>query len=185
MKIKDADILMVPGLGNSSPFHWQTRWQERMSTARRVEQIDWDHPERDAWVAALAGAVDEATKPVILIAHSVGVLTVVHAAPQFDKGRIAGAFLVGPSDWERDSLKEQFGLHGFDPVPRKPLGFPALVLASANDHTCRIEKAEHWARDWDSRFGNAGEAGHFEPESGHGPWPEGLMAFAKFSQSLG
>ena len=44
------------------------------------------------------------------------------------------------------------------------------------------EKAEHWARDWAVHFGNAGEAGHFTEASGHGPWPEGLMAFAKFTQ---
>lgn len=185
MKIKDADIIMVPGLGNASPFHWQSRWQERMSTARRVEQDDWDMPRRDAWVSRLVEAVEEARKPVILIGHSVGVLTIVHAAPQLDSKRIAGAFLVGASDWEREGMAEKFGDHGFAPVPREPLGFPGLMLASSNDPTCAVEKAEHWARDWDVRFGNAGEAGHFEPESGHGPWPEGLMAFAKFAQAIG
>ena len=185
MKIKDADIIMVPGLGNASAFHWQSRWQEKMSTARRVEQDDWDKPRREAWVRKLVDAVAEAKKPVILIAHSVGVLTVVHAAPLLDHKKIAGAFLVGASDWEKPTLAEKFGDHGFAPVPREPLGFPALMLASSNDHTCDIAKAEAWAADWQVRFGNAGEAGHFEPESGHGPWPEGLMAFAKFAQSLG
>ncbi|WP_300540984.1 alpha/beta hydrolase [Maricaulis sp.] len=183
MKIKDSEILIVPGLGNSSPFHWQTRWQDNMSTARRVEQDDWNRPRRDAWVARLDEEVARAEKPVILVAHSVGVLTVAHAAPRL-AGKIAGAFLVGPSDWERPELKEKYGEHGFDPVPRKPLGFAGLLLASSNDPTCNITKAEAWARDWDIRFGDAGEAGHFEPESGHGPWPEGLMAFAKFTQSL-
>lgn len=185
MKIKDADIIMVPGLGNASAFHWQSRWQDKMSTARRVEQDDWDTPRRDAWVARLVEAVAEAEKSVILIAHSVGVLTVVHAARQLDAGKIAGAFLVGASDWEKPEMADKFGDHGFAPVPREPLGFPALMLASSNDHTCDIDKAEAWASAWQVKFGNAGEAGHFEPESGHGPWPEGLMAFAKFAQSLG
>ena len=184
MKIKDSEILIIPGLGNSSAFHWQSRWQDKMSTARRVEQDDWDNPNRDAWTARLVEAVDAAKKPAILVAHSVGVLTVVHAAPQLDRSKIAGAFLVGASDWERDTLEERFPGHGFNPVPRKPLGFPGLMLASSNDETCLIEKAENWARDWDVRFGDAGEAGHFTEESGHGPWPEGLMAFAKFTQSL-
>lgn len=183
MKIKDADILIVPGLHNASPFHWQSRWADKMSMARRLEQDDWDMPRRDAWVARLVEAVDEADKPVILVAHSLGVLTVAHAAPQMT-GKIAGAFLVGASDWERPELKDKYGEHGFDPAPRQPLGFAGLMLASSNDPTCHITKAESWARDWDVRFGNAGEAGHFEPESGHGPWPEGLMAFAKFTQSL-
>lgn len=184
MKIKDSEILIIPGLGNASAFHWQSRWQDKMSTARRVEQDDWDNPNMQAWTARLVEAVEAAEKPAILVAHSVGVLTVVHAAPRLDASSIAGAFLVGASDWERDSLAERFPNHGFAPVPRKPLGFKGLMLASSNDETCSIDKAEHWARDWDVRFGDAGEAGHFTEESGHGPWPEGLMAFAKFTQSL-
>ena len=184
MKIKDCELLIIPGLGNASPFHWQSRWQDKMSTARRVEQDDWDMPRRANWANRLIDEVKKAEKPVILIAHSVGVLTVVHAAPGFG-GKVAGAFLVGASDWERPELKDKYGDHGFDPVPRTPLGFPGLMLASSNDPTCNLLKAEAWARDWGMRFGNAGEAGHFEAESGHGPWPEGLMAFAKFTQSLG
>lgn len=183
MKIKDSEILMVPGLHNASPFHWMSRWQDNMSTARRVEQDNWDRPQREIWANRLVDAVGAAERPVLLIAHSVGVLTVVHAAPAIAP-KIAGAFLVGASDWERPELKEKYGDHGFDPVPRTPLGFPGLLLASSNDPTCNILKAEAWARDWDVRFGNAGEAGHFEPESGHGPWPEGLMALARFTQGL-
>ncbi|MWC39023.1 alpha/beta hydrolase, partial [Brucella abortus] len=26
MKVKDADILIIPGYTNSGPDHWQTRW---------------------------------------------------------------------------------------------------------------------------------------------------------------
>lgn len=184
MKIKDSEILIIPGLHNASPFHWQSRWEEKMSTARRVVQADWGNPNRDRWVEPVIEAVAKAEKPAILVAHSVGVLTVVHAAPELDKTRLAGAFLVGASDWERDELEAKYPGHGFAPVPRKPLGFKALMLASSNDETCSVEKAEHWARDWDVQFGNAGEAGHFTETSGHGPWPEGLMAFAKFTQSL-
>jgi len=184
MKLKDADILIIPGLGNSSPQHWQSGWQAKMSSARRVEQDDWDRPNRKRWVARLVEAVEQADKPVMLIAHSVGVLTVIHAAAHFPKGKVAGAFLVGVSDWERASLAKKFGDHGFAPVPREPLSFPAMLLASSNDHTCDFDKAEDWARAWGARFGNAGEAGHFEPSSGHGPWPEGMMAFAKFIQSV-
>lgn len=184
MKIKDSEILIIPGLRNASAFHWQSRWEDKMSTARRVEQADWDHPQRDVWIKPVIAAVDAAEKPAILVAHSVGVLTVAHAAAHFTPGKVAGAFLVGASDWERDELEQKFPGHGFAPVPRKPLGFKGLLLASSNDETCSVQKAEHWARDWDVQFGNAGEAGHFTEASGHGPWPEGLMAFAKFTQSL-
>ena len=46
MRSSDCDNLIIPGLGGSGPVHWQTRWQEKLSTARRVEQADWDRPDR-------------------------------------------------------------------------------------------------------------------------------------------
>jgi|GEM_PF-2964508 len=31
------DILMVPGLNNSGPGHWQTIWEQSVPRARRVD----------------------------------------------------------------------------------------------------------------------------------------------------
>ena len=69
MKIKDADILIIPGLGNSSPFHWQSRWQQNMSTARRVEQDDWDNPARESWTGRVIEAVAEAYPERVALVH--------------------------------------------------------------------------------------------------------------------
>ena len=97
MKASDADILIIPGYTNSGPDHWQTRWQSRLSTARRVEQEAWSKPVREDWVANVAKAVNEAEKPVVLVAHSLGVATAVQAIPEFRKP-VAGAFFVAPPD---------------------------------------------------------------------------------------
>ena len=75
MKVAEADILIVPGYTNSGPDHWQSRWQGRLSTARRVEQDAWAKPVREDWTARFAEAVNEATRPVVVIAHSLGVAT--------------------------------------------------------------------------------------------------------------
>ena len=69
MKIKEVEILIVPGYTNSGPDHWQTRWEQKLSTARRVEQEQWSKPERDVWVDKLIDEVNKATKPVVLVAH--------------------------------------------------------------------------------------------------------------------
>jgi hypothetical protein len=132
----------------------------------------------------LKAEIEAATKPVILVAHSVGVLTVAHAAKDGMSEKVAGAFLVGPSDWERPEMEQKFPGHGFAPVPTTPLGCPALVLASSNDPTCETETAEHWAKSWTARFSVAGEVGHFNESDGFGPWPEGIMAFAHFAKTL-
>lgn len=38
MKISEADILIIPGLHGSDSDHWQSRWEAKFSTGRRVEQ---------------------------------------------------------------------------------------------------------------------------------------------------
>ncbi len=140
MKVKDADILIVPGYTNSGPDHWQTRWQSKLSTARRVEQADWSNPDRDDWVEALAAAVDAATRPVVLVAHSLGVSTVVHAAASFRKP-VAGAFLVAPPDLANPEIRPKH-LMTFGPYPRDPLPFPSILVASRNDPFCAFDVAE-------------------------------------------
>ena len=37
-------MLVLPGIGDSGPQHWQTRWEARNPAFRRVIQCDWDHP---------------------------------------------------------------------------------------------------------------------------------------------
>jgi len=182
MKVKDADILIVPGYTNSGPDHWQSRWEAKLSTARRVEQAEWSKPVREDWTQVLANAVNEATRPVVLVAHSLGVATVVQAVPQF-ANRVAGAFLVAPPDVANPSIRPKH-LMTFGPYPRDPLPFPSMVAASSNDPFCALDVAEDIAAAWGSLFVHAGEAGHINADSGFGPWPEGSMAFANFLTRL-
>ncbi|MBL8565674.1 MAG: serine hydrolase family protein [Hyphomicrobiaceae bacterium] len=194
MKTSDVEILIVPGWSGSGPDHWQSRWQRNLRTARRVEQSDWLHPDRDAWVAALieAAATTAPDKPVILIAHSLGVATVAHAAARLPAGSIAGAFLVGPADVDnadRWPVTEGYTFNkshnGFAPLPLRPLGFPSVLIASSNDPYCSFDRATALGAAWGSTLVPAGEAGHINVASGHGPWPEGLMRLGWFLKKLG
>jgi hypothetical protein len=182
MKVSEADILIIPGLGNSGPEHWQSRWQSKLSSARRMHHDDWHTPSRKAWVDALLTAVGDPAKPVVLVAHSIGVATIAHAAPKL-VGRVAGAFLAGMSDWNRAEVLPGLA-HDFAPLPREPLPFPSMLVGSRNDPWCDFDVAGDHANAWGSFFMDAGEAGHINAESGHGPWPEGTMVFARFLAAL-
>ncbi|PLP61205.1 alpha/beta hydrolase [Mesorhizobium loti] len=182
MKVKDTDILIVPGYTNSGPDHWQSRWEAKLSTARRVEQAEWSKPVREDWTARVAEAVNEATKPVVLVAHSLGVPTAIQALPLCRKP-IAGGFFVAPPDVANPKIKPKH-LMTFGPYPRDPLPFPSMVIASRNDPFCDFEIAEDLAGAWGSLFIDAGETGHLNSDSGHGPWPEGSMTFAHFLSRL-
>jgi len=70
------------------------------------------------------------------------------------------------------------------PIPRAPLPFPSVLIASSNDPYCQHERAGEFALSWGSAFIDAGEAGHINIESGHGPWPEGLMRLGWFLKNL-
>lgn len=182
MKVKDADILIIPGYTNSGPDHWQTRWQAKLSTARRVEQAEWSKPVREDWVSEVARAVNETDRPVVLVAHSLGVATAVQALPQL-RNRVAGGFFVAPPDVANPDIRPRH-LMTFGPYPREPLPFPSIVVASRNDPFSSFEAAEDIAGAWGSLFLDAGESGHINAESGHGPWPEGSMTFAQFMTRL-
>lgn len=181
MRSSDLDLLIVPGWQGSGPDHWQSRWERRLSTARRVAQADFDNPDRAQWTARLMEEVAQAQRPVVLIAHSLGVPLVVHAAPHLPAGKVVGAFLVAPPDVE--ALDEK-ALASFAPLPTAPLPFPSVVVASRNDPYCAFARAEDLAYAWGAAFVDAGEAGHVNAESGHGPWPEGSMRLLGFLQSL-
>lgn len=182
MKVSEAEILIVPGYTNSGEHHWQTRWQKRLSTARRVEQAEWSKPVREDWVQRVADAVNTADRPVILVAHSLGVPTVLHAIPKFCKP-VAGAFLVAPPEVTNPEIRPKH-LMTFGPYPQDALPFPSITIASRNDPFGSYGHAEAMSQAWGSMLIDAGEAGHINAESGHGPWPEGSMVFAQFVSGL-
>ena len=73
-----ATVLIVPGLGGSGPAHWQSIWQTRNTSFRRVTERDWDVPNLEEWLANLERAVREAEVPIVLVAHSLSCSLVVH-----------------------------------------------------------------------------------------------------------
>ena len=184
MKTSDCDILIVPGHENSGVDHWQSRWERQLSTAHRIEQDSWDAPFKDAWVERIVRDVKRAKRPVVLVGHSLGVVAIAHAAPLLPRDRVQGAFLVGLPDVERPGFVPTID-PAFAPIPHDPLPFPSVLVASRTDPHCEFAKAEDIAYAWGSAVVDAGDAGHLNTESGHGPWPEGLMRFAGFLKRLG
>ncbi len=183
MKIAECDVVIVPGLGNSGPDHWQSRWQAKFPNARRVLLRDWDGGTRLERVKSVIDAVDVCIKPVVLVAHSLGIWAVAHAASQLDTAKVRGAFLVGPPDIEDRDFPYALDASYF-PVSRQPLPFPTLVAASRTDPYGSLDFARALARDWNAQFVDVGESGHINTASGHGPWPEGLMRFAGFMKTI-
>lgn len=177
----DFQILLVPPWENASAKHWMRVWQRKYPRFLRIEQQDWMTPSRNEWVKTLDEYICEQTKPVILVAHSLGTITVAHWATEYNRP-IAGAFLVAPPDVERADTPAE--IKNFAPVPLIKFNFPSVVAASENDNYISLSRAEFFAGKWRSQFINVGAAGHINAKSGHGEWQQGEHLLREFIEQI-
>lgn len=178
-----ARVLLLPGYGNSGPAHWQTRWQQKHSDFRRVQQRDWHNPVSHEWIAALDVAIADAGPDVILVAHSLACLTVAQWATALDtpaasrQPRIAAALLVAPPDPAGVHFPAQ--AQGFAQLPQTVLPFKTIVVLSNDDPYDQNHCGERLAAQWGSDLVRLDRAGHINSDSGLGEWPAGLALLAQ------
>jgi len=163
-------VLLLPGLYDSGPEHWQSHWEAENPSFLRVRQRDWETPDRREWVETLHQAISAEPGPVVLVAHSLACCLVAHWAAAH-RGNVQGALLVAPSDVEAPTYPT--GTTGFAPMPLARLSFRSIVVASTNDEYVTLARAEHFAAAWGSRLEVAGPLGHINSASRLGSWPEG------------
>ncbi len=175
-----TQYLILPGLGNSGPAHWQTYFEHSAPNFKRVEQTQWDAPNCATWIDTIDRAVlDYHPSQVVLIAHSLACCTIAHWANKYQR-TIKGALLVAPSDIENPVYA--FPATGFVPIPLQVIPFKTLVVASANDPWVSIERAQYFANSWGSTLINIGDAGHINADSGFGKWEQGLRFLDLFDK---
>ena len=180
-----SHYLIVPGWHGSGPDHWQSHWQTQLPHSSRTQVNSWSHPQLQDWVSSLEHAVAQARGHIILIAHSLGCVTVAHWAATRPNSmtKIQGALLVAPADVERGSVNQS--LAAFGPIPLAPLPFPSLVVGSTNDHTASLERIQHFANEWKSALHIIRDAGHINSASGHTHWRDGLRLLKCFEKDGG
>jgi predicted alpha/beta hydrolase family esterase len=159
--LSEFRVLVVPGLQNSGPEHWQSRWQRLYARFGRVVQDDWDTPDLPAWSARVTASRQQDRRPALLVAHSFGCLASVHSIAA-DPAQVAGLLLVAPAD------PGKFGVAG--QLPWLALPCPSTMIASTDDPWMSLDNAALWARRWGSQFVNAGALGHINAGSGLGAW---------------
>jgi predicted alpha/beta hydrolase family esterase len=172
-------VLILPGLGNSGPEHWQTHWQKKNPAFARVEQRDWDTPDRDHWIATLDRAIAAQPAPPLLIAHSLACALVAHWADKHGRA-LHGALLVAPADVESD-LHTPPEVRGFAPIPLSRIPGRTIVAASADDPFVDPARAREFAAAWGAKLVEVGKHGHINSASGLGDWPQGRALLAELT----
>jgi uncharacterized protein len=168
-------ILLVPGLRDHVPEHWQTHLEAKIPGARSVPPLEANKLSCAARVAELDRALRSIDGPVLLVAHSAGVMITVHWAREHRR-EIAGALLVTPPDFERPlpdgyPARSTLEAQGWLPSPNARLPFPSVVCASRNDPLAQFNVVAAMAQNWGSRLVDLGDVGHLNPASGYGEWP--------------
>lgn len=173
-------VLILPGWHNSGPDNWQSHWERAFPSMQRVIQDDWERPDYARWAERLSDRIMQCDRPVILIAHSLGTSLATRWAEAGDTGRVAGAFLVAPTDRDTDAALANSAITGFAPMRLKTLPFPSMVVASNNDPHVNPERARQFAQAWGSRYIDIGSSGHIGASEKLGLWPQGLVLFGRF-----
>lgn len=165
----------MPGLRDHVPGHWQTLLASRLPGVRTVAAMCRQRLDCKARVDAIEREAARIDGPIVLVAHSGGVIATIHWARQTQRA-VRGALLATPADFERPlpgsyPSMEALGDAGWLPVPRDALPFRSIVAASRNDPlasyarlcTCEgvAKQARRPGRGWPS-----------QPPSGLGDWPQ-------------
>lgn len=158
----------VPGLGGSGEKHWQTWLEATQPDFQRIEQQNWNEPDIDLWVKDLDSQLENYDiNEVILVAHSLGCLTVAEWTKRTNK-KPKGALLVAPPDIE--VVRKGLNPDMFQEKPLQKLDFSTVLIASMTDPWATIDTARNYADCWGSKFINIGDAGHINAISGHYEW---------------
>ncbi len=175
---RQATILIVPGLRDHVEDHWQTHLERKLSSVRKVVSVpplETDKLSCAARVSAVRQAIEAIEGPIMVVAHSAGVIMMVHWAQKHTR-KLEGVLLAAPPDFKSPlpagyPTLDVLQANGWLPVPRRPLPFRSIVAASTNDPLGTLDRVTRMAKDWGSELVDVGAVGHINPASGFGEWP--------------
>lgn len=190
--------MIVPGIWNSDPDHWQSVWEREQQDERdqhdhqqqraavRIAPTSWSDPDSDDWRAAISTAVASCAEPPVLIAHSLGVLAVADwlATTAGAPALVGGAFLVAPPDPLGDTFPDEAS--GFVAPRSVPPAqqVPTRLVVSDDDPYCNTDRALVFADAMSADVVRVGALGHVNVASGVGAWPAGRELLRVFEDGL-
>ena len=178
--MKPDNILILPGLYNSGPGHWQTLW-EADHGYRRVEQHSWNQPRRGDWMARLEEVLLDCDEPAVLVAHSLGcLLTAAWASHSSHTSRVKAALLVAPPDLLQENVRAL--LPTWSPPALQKLPFETVLYASSDDPFCALDRAKAMGEAWGATFRDTGPRGHINADSGLQEWPQAHAELLRLSR---
>jgi uncharacterized protein len=152
-------LLVVPGLNDSPPEHWQSWLQSFHRDSVRVVQRDWKQPDLERWTSRIGSTIARAGPAVWLaVAHSFGALALAQHLAASPSSPIVAALLVAPADPDKFGIAEL--------LPLRALHVPSTMVLSRTDPWLTIAAGRRWAARWGCHVLDLGSAGHVNVASG-------------------
>ncbi len=173
-----STILIVPGLRDHVPDHWQTLLAAKLERVKTVPPLVSNKLSCAERVESIQRTIESINGPIIVVAHSAGVIMMAHWAVKYQRP-IKGVLLATPPDLTRPMPQgyptlEDLHSNGWLPVPQAPLPFASIVAASENDPLASCALVAEMAKNWNSTLVNLGQVGHLNPASGFGEWTQAM-----------
>ncbi|MCG8494096.1 MAG: alpha/beta fold hydrolase [Sneathiellales bacterium] len=167
-------IIMLPGLGGSSPDHWQSLWHKKEDNSEMIDVSDWNAPNLNEWLDAIDNVVTRTEEPFVFVAHSLGCALAAKWVTSSSKNlsRLKGILMVAPADIDDEALAPEKVRH-FSPMPMKNLGCKVITVASSTDPYVSPARASEFTSAWNGSIVNIGDKGHINSSSGLGQWDDG------------
>lgn len=165
-----ANVLIVPGIGNSGAAHWQTLWEQKYPNVKRINQLDWDHPNCDEWAENIDLAVKVEPVPPVLVSHSLGCLCLARWLSRSNLA-VKGVLMVAVPD----SLGPKFPKEaiGFVNVAEQLGNRHVVMVSSENDPYSSPSYTASLVSKWNVEHIELGMKGHINASSGLSDWIEG------------
>ena len=152
-------LLVVPGLNDSPPEHWQSWLQSFHRDSVRVVQRHWQQPDLERWATRIGSTVAHAgAGPWVAVAHSFGALALVQHLAATPSSPIRAALLVAPADPDKFGIAEL--------LPSRALPVPTTLVLSRSDPWLAASAGRRWAACWGGQVIDLGNAGHINVASG-------------------
>lgn len=173
-------IVLVPGYTDAGPEHWQSYIERKYDHVVRVQQENWNIPERQIWIDKLNETIVNIKGKVLLVGHSCGAVAITQWSDTYSSDKIVGAMLVAPADVDSPNAIPE--IHIQRPLALQPLPFPSKLVTSDNDAHVSLDRAYYFAEMWGSDIVVIPNAGHIHTDAGYGEWIEGEVMIEKLLQ---
>lgn len=171
-------IIVLHGYSASIDDHWfldlKHQIEDEYTTVTLIPFPDSEHPDVDAWQKVLDQQIPKVDENTYFVAHSLGVITLLHFLERHDYQHIGGMILVsGFSGLISDSsvlnsyiTKSKVDTEYFKGIKKK------LVYLSDNDDLVPPKLTIELAKEIDAPYITVPNGGHFLGREGYTKFPQ-------------